>query len=299
MESKNKTRDAYVLDIGSASVRLLAGRYTSPTEVSILYSKGYVTRLREDLTDGGGLDGPRSKETLNKLRQLITEAKPVLSRVGSCICTQAVRQAGKKDEFLDEVRRITGLEPEIVTGEREGELAWMGSREFLDKGSMIVDLGGGSTEFITEKQGGGVNVISRSVASATGKIKSMDEARDCWREYLQNLPVKDPVKIVLIGGTATTYAAVAISMKQYRDAMVHGMNLQVGFFRRQAEFMTDMSEEDILKIPGIEPGRESIISTGGFHLAAICELSGVDSAVISSRGIRYGRLRELSSGVGY
>lgn len=295
---EESVKRAFVLDIGSASVRLIIGIADNAQDISISFNQGIVTRLREALNYPDGLMSAHAGKTLDGISRLLKLAGDNLPEKGACLCTQAVRQADMREKFLERVHEITGITPEILSAEQEGMLAWRGSLDLVDKSSVLIDLGGGSTEFIWLDGVGSPCVRSVPLAAATGDVASTEEVLPVWKTLIAEREIPTFSKAVLLGGTASSYAGMHCRAETYSRDRLHGMTIPAEFFGQQATLLSGMPISIRKRVPGLESGREVIAVNGGYHYSAIIELLRIKTVTISEQGIRFGRLLGMLGKIG-
>lgn len=289
-------RDGFVIDVGSTSVRLLVGNLSRLSEPVIRMDIGRVSGLGHALRTNMRLTGAAVDKTLDAVGDLMANAGETLPGLGACLCTQAVRMAENRDAFTARLKVVTGVTPEILTAEREGCLAWEGSADLLNSNDVLMDLGGGSTELVRMGKTGVPEVVSIPAGAGSGVGASRDAAEKVWNRYFDRLSpaISGSGNMVVLGGTATTLAAIAAGLDRYRPGAVHGRSFPCAEITRVVETMSHMDPDARRRVPCMERGREGIIVAGGWMLVTLCEILGHRSLIISERGIRYGRLRELT-----
>ncbi|HPQ40252.1 MAG TPA: hypothetical protein PLV45_07740 [bacterium] len=296
---RGEYREAFVLDVGSTSVRLLIGSMTADSGIEIRYEAGRISGLGHALRGDGRLPVPAVEETLRAVREILLDAGDRLPDRGACVCTHAVRRAVNAGEILDGLTTLTGLKPEVLTPHREGVLAWQGSRELLGERSILVDLGGGSTEIVRRKDRDTFDVLSIPVGAGTAIEDHLEAADETWRRWqgITGFRLDKSGTMVVLGGTATTLVAIARNYRRYIPGKLHGVSVSCADPAAVLTFVSILDPVSRRQIPSMEPGREEIIVTGGRLLMALCRILGADSLVISERGIRFGRLLELIEGI--
>ncbi|MBN1878883.1 hypothetical protein JW823_02135 [bacterium] len=294
---------AFILDVGSASVRLIIAGIDAEGRLQILFNKGIVSNLRKAMDSSNVLDLRKAAATLTAVENLLDQAKAFHWEEGACLCTQTLRQAINSAEFLERLKIVSGVTPEILSPSREGELAGMGSRDLLKDGDILIDFGGGSTELIDIDKCGTIHVVSYPIGAGVD-IQIIDEvtngfnglrkaAQRMWMEHLgERLKVKYSGAVIL-GGTMTTLGAVGAGIQVYIPGDLHGLVMSVETILDTTRRLWALSDDARGKIHGMEPGREGIIVNGGVLLSMLLEILNIQEIRISERGIRFGRLQEL------
>lgn len=301
---------ACVLDIGSASIRLLMGHW-SDSDIVIDFDDGRLTRLLSGVSDHRIIDIPTFSANIAAVRELFAQISNMKPRHGRCVGTFALRNASNANQFLEEVSRITGYESEIITPDREGYLAWKGSSDLLDQSSLLIDLGGGSTELIFYDSHNTLQVESLPIGSGNTISALLDQSdvapsgtsedvvRIVRKKILQMGRI-DQIKrhfrrFVIIGGTATSSAFLLSRASQFKRGCVHGREVPLSAFRTLFKGLWNTPKEDRARLPGIESGRGLLLPVGLAILLALGDILSVETLIISEHGLRFGLLRELMS----
>ena len=285
---------AAVLDIGSVSIRLLVVRTDPGRRMEIEFDQGIITRLMSGLTVDSVLTDEcinRSLDAITSLVQFIVDRASCRVR---CIGTQALRHARNADSFMQQVERISGIPVEVISADREGRLAWRGSSDLLDPQSLLMDLGGGSTELVFGDCGGDLRVVSLPIgASRPGAIPRNLGFTILHRDGSSKNAHVPISRLVCLGGTATTVAFMTKGIERWTHGCVHGV--EIG--RRDIEAVRDRVMQAIdtghhLRW-GIEPGRLELLPSGIQILLEIMTRIEVEMMTVSEQGIRFGLVREM------
>jgi exopolyphosphatase / guanosine-5'-triphosphate,3'-diphosphate pyrophosphatase len=270
-----------VVDCGTNSTRLLvrAGSVT-------LERRTVTTRLGRstDRTHHLDPDGvSRTLEVLAEYRDLI-EAQG--ARKMRAIATQAVREASDRDEFVARASEVLGNPLEVLPGEEEGRLGFVGATTGIDEAEgpfLVIDIGGGSTELsvgTTSFEGsvsvrvGAVRLTEQQLHSDPPAAEELSNAIALVDAYLDDVirempAVRDAATLLGMGGTITTVAAVEIGLTEYDRDVIHHFVVT----RPAAEdvFRTLATERlaDRVHNPGLQKDRADIIVGGCCVLLAI------------------------------
>ena len=296
--SQAETDRVAVLDIGSNSIRLLvAGR--SGGQFFPIYTGRVVTRLLEGLRDGE-LAARSMERTLDAIRALSDEARALGAEEISGFGTSAMRDGYKNRRALIERAAEMGGTVRVMSGEEEARLAYLGAAPGGSAG--VIDIGGGSTEFMTGRDGKVLAAASAQMGAVRLKELSgggtdryrldamaraaLEPAARAARQY----PPQDGW--VAVGGTFTALAAMELGLKRYDGEKVQGFCLTADAVQSWLKRLTAMSQAERLKIPGLIPERADIIPYGAAIAAACFDLIGVPSVAISDRDNLLGYLRQ-------
>ena len=289
------------IDIGTNSTRVLVARPVDG-RLDILDRRNTITRLGQNVGSTGRLADEAVERTLACLRDyraILDEHGVERVRVAA---TSASRDAANRDEFFDAVEEVVGVRPELLSGDEEGRMSFLGATGELDPARgpfLIVDIGGGSTEFIlgTDHVEG---VISVDVGCVRLTEKFLDHDPPLPEEltacisfadaYLDDVVREIPGSaeartLVGLAGTITTVAAVEIGLATYdRDAIHHFV-----LTRDAAEdvFRTLATEPlaDRIHNPGLEEARADVIVGGCCVLVALFRRLGFDEMIVSEADI--------------
>ena len=294
--SQAETDRVAVLDIGSNSVRLLvAGR--SGGQFFGVHTGRIVTRLLEGLKDGA-LD-PRSMErTLHAIKTLSDEARALGVEEISGFGTSAMRDGHKNSRLLIDRAAEMGVTVRVLPGEEEAALAYLGAAPGGSAG--VIDIGGGSTEFMTGRDGKVLAASSAQMGAVRLKEMSGETDRDkllttarAALEPSARAALKFPPEDgwVAVGGTFTALAAMELRLTRYEADKVQDFKLTAEATHRWFTRLTGMSQAERLEIPGLIPERADIIPYGAAIAAACFDLIEVPTVTISDRDNLLGYLR--------
>lgn len=337
MIERETTRVA-AIDCGTNSIRLLVADLPAGSAGSLVD----VTRRMEIVRLGQGVDrtGRLAPEAIERTRTALAEYAAEIAALGATrvrMCaTSASRDASNADEFRAMVVETLGVAPEVVTGDEEARLSFTGAVRGLPADApspyLVVDIGGGSTEFVVgrrdaaEPPGGGAG--SRSgVPSATG-LAEVDGAisvdigcvRMTERHFagdpptpgevaaagadiaaavdraLAAVPGREAGTLVGVAGSVTTVAAIALGLDGYQPERIHHARIGYDEVARVTADLLAMPVADRLSIPVMHPGRADVIGAGALVLRIIMERAGMDSVVASEHDILDGIAYSLLSG---
>ncbi|HEU5084621.1 MAG TPA: Ppx/GppA phosphatase family protein [Acidimicrobiales bacterium] len=298
------------IDCGTNSTRLLVARGAG-ADKEPLARVNTITRLGRGVDATGRLDPAaieRTVDVLRSYRSLIDEHGAERLRVTA---TSAARDAANRDEFFDAAEAVLGVRPELISGEEEAELSFRGATAELDPADgpfLVVDIGGGSTEFIvgTEEVEGSASVDIGCVRFFEQYIEHdppmPEELHACisvteaWLDdVVHELPaVRTAKTFVGLAGTVTTMAAVELGLHEWdRDAIHH--------FRFEREAIEDVfrtlvteSLEDRIHNPGLEPARADVIVAGACIFVALVRWLGAEECLVSESDILDGLVASLA-----
>ena len=300
------------IDIGTNSTRVLVARPAGNGTLDIVDRRNTITRLGQGVGATGRLADEAVERTLACLRgyREILDANQVDKvRVAA---TSASRDAANREEFFVAVENVVGVRPELLSGDEEGRLSFLGATGDLDHALgpfLIVDIGGGSTEFITgtdEVEGvisvdiGCVRLTEKFLEHDPPQPEELTASISFTDTHLEDVVREVPAvaearTLVGLAGTITTVAAVEIGLATYDRDAIHHFHLT----RDAAEdvFRTLATEPlaDRIHNPGLEEARADVIVGGCCVLVAIFRRFGFDEMIVSEADILDGLALSLLS----
>ncbi|QXM07235.1 Ppx/GppA phosphatase family protein [Crassaminicella indica] len=285
------------IDIGTNSMRMIIAKIEKGRIVeSIKILK--PTRMGEKVDQTSRL----SKDAIDRNIKALNEFVNIACKEGvnklPIIATSAVRDAKNKEIFIKRAEEEVGVKVDVITGEREAALGFMGVLKGINKDDeniLVIDIGGGSTEFIFgNKEGikflcsldmGAVRMTEKFVTTDPVSKKEVEDIQkaiaDCMESMIDSLGKFQIDKIIGIGGTATTLAAISKKMKVYDKAMIHNTKLCHEKVKAILSDFLSKTLENRKKLDGLEEKRADIITAGTIILDKILTMLNVDDITIS------------------
>ena len=270
-----------VVDIGTNSIRLLITDGTKDLE-----RWEEVTGLGSGVDSSGVLSESRIVETLvvlNRYGRLMAEAG-VSKR--KAIATSASRDAANREGFFDRVEEMIDVRPTLISGEEEARFAYQGAvRGFEGPTPVVVsDIGGGSTEFVTEDSGvsidiGSVRITERAIPDRPASRDQVAAARATIGQEFSSLPPIEFGSLIGVAGTWTSLASVARALP--RGTPVHGREVTRAEVGRIVDIMALLTVEETADLPGLDPKRAPVILGGVLVAEGVMNALGGDSAIVS------------------
>ncbi len=281
-----------VIDIGTNSCRLLIGEQCGGRIIPI-YSTLETTRLGEKLQASLAITKDAMLRTcgaLNNFKFIMQEYEVEKYRV---VATSAVREATNQSEFINLVKDECNINVEVISGEEEARLSYQGviASLNLDASPLVVDLGGGSTEIIHAKDiflslpVGAVKAYEAGMSASDIALllEPLEKYQDCLDAY----------PLVVVGGTATTLVALKYAMKDYSPEKIHGQILlydEIKVLYNKLEVMPVASRR---QLPGLQPERADIITSGILILLTIMETFRYAEIIVSEGDLMDAIIREM------
>jgi exopolyphosphatase/guanosine-5'-triphosphate,3'-diphosphate pyrophosphatase len=287
------------IDCGTNSIRLLLAD-VADGRLTDIARRMEIVRLGEGVDRTGRLSDAALARTRKALQVYAAEiAELGIDRVRMC-ATSASRDASNAADFRDMVRGVLGVDPEVISGDDEARLSFAGAVSGLDAEPpyLVVDIGGGSTEFVTGADGveqaismdiGCVRMTERhlpsdpptaaEIAAATRDITgAVDTA-------LAAVPGRAAHTLVGLAGTVTTVAALAQGLPGYDPSRIHHARVSREAVAKVADELLAMTTAERLALPVMHPGRADVIGGGALILKIVMERSGQDVVVASEHDI--------------
>ncbi len=290
-----------VLDCGSNSTRLLI----SDADGRTLRREMRITRLSAGVDKSGNLAPDALTRSYDVLAQYREYMDALGVERGMLVATSAVRDAANGAEFLARAAQITGVPARLLRGEEEAAYSYAGATRGLapdPRPTMIVDIGGGSTELAVALDGvvhgysmqlGCVRVTERALGPGVVSEGSAAAASAMIAEQLDAAFAAEPafaalvgrVRLVGLAGTVATLAQLDVGLTHYDRDAVHHHRLSRDDVRRWRDRLGAMTPAQRLGEPGMVPGREDVLVAGLFILDAVMERFGVDELLSSEDDI--------------
>lgn len=311
-------RTAYAaLDLGTNNCRLLIAR-AGGDDFTVVDAFSRVVRLGEGLTTTGRMSDEamdRAVEALSVCAEKLKKRNVVLAR---SVATEACRQAVNGAQFIERVKRETGIHLDIISPKEEARLAVMGCHALLEPGNgpaMIFDIGGGSTELVLVSTSGIVPEILDWVSVPWGVVslteseridgdspeelaavyKAMrDKVMASFADFAARLP-EHPGDRRLLGtsGTVTTLASVYLKLNSYDRRAVDGLHLPTSEMRAISQEIAKRNIDGRAQFPTIGHERADLVVAGCAILESIFDIWPGERLGVADRGIREGILRAL------
>ena len=299
------------IDCGTNSTRLLVVDEGGAT----LERRMRITRL------GQGVDatGRLAPEAIERTVAVLIEYRAALDRLNvdrvRMTATSAARDASNRDDFFDAAEAAVGVRPELLGGEEEARLSFLGATAELDPADgpfLVIDIGGGSTEFavgtpsptdpgpegVVSVDIGCVRITEKFLPSDPPAPEELTNALTVVRDYLDDVArdvpaVAEATRLVGLAGTVSTVATVELGIDYDRDRIHH---FRLSRDAVEDVFRTLATETRAQRVhnPGLEPGRADVIVGGVVVLVAVMRYFGFDECLVSEADILDGLVLSLA-----
>ena len=272
------------VDLGTNTTRLLVADVVD-SRIEELHRETRITRL------GEGVDARRHllPVSIARVRNVLSDYRRTIESLGAertlAVATSAVRDAENGEAFLGEVEWSYGFATRLVGGDEEAELTRRGVQP--SPGTLVLDIGGGSTELIVDDfhvslDLGSVRYTERFLHTDPPTV---DELAACAAAVRALLPRVQAHAAIGVAGTVTSLAALDLGLERYDRALVHGHRLALAGARAQLERLAALPLAERREVPALEPERAPVIVAGAVILTETLAHFGLDSIDVSERDI--------------
>jgi len=281
------------IDIGSNSVRLLV---IGPDGSEISRDTA-VTALGTGLERTGSFDASAYDATVDVIAGFASTIAELDVTDVRAVATSASRDARNGAALMREIGAALGVEPTIIDGAREAGLSFAGATLGMgdDGTKLVIDIGGGSTEFVY-----GVDTPSYAVSVDMGSVRLTDRCfdrrppsddelfrarSDADAAFAPVVSCDDPGIVMAVGGTFTSLSAIALGLDSYDGEAVHGSLLDLSVVSSLVEWLSKLSVAETALIPSLDPARARVILGGSIVAERSLVHCGISVVTVSDRGI--------------
>jgi exopolyphosphatase/guanosine-5'-triphosphate,3'-diphosphate pyrophosphatase len=273
------------VDLGTNTTRLLVADVVGGN-VDEVHRETRITRL------GEGVHARRRllPVPIARVRNALADYRRTLESLGAertlVVATSAVRDAENGEAFLGEIEWSYGFATQLLTGDEEARLTrrGVGAR---DPGTLILDIGGGSTELIVDDFHTSIDVgsVRQTERFLRSDPPTSDELAAAAESVRSLLPDVQPASALGVAGTITTLAAQDLALDEYDRKRVHGHVLTRDAARAQLERLAALPVAERRELPAMEPERAPVIVAGALILAETLDRYDLDAIEVSERDI--------------
>ncbi len=298
------------IDIGTNSIRLLISQYDG-SSFRTLERRLETARIGKNLDIAGNISKISAGAALKALESYCRLMDKYDVKKYRAVGTNALRRASNSGWFISYIEDNTGVKIEKISGREEAELSFIGAASALDEGSriMVVDIGGGSTEFIIGNRDlepefdesidiGSVSISERFIRTekpAAGELKDMQGyIKDRIKPFIRKIDKKEELTLVGVAGTITTLAAIDLGLEQYDSSRIHHHILTDKKIRSIYKMLYGLDLKRRKRVMGLQPERADIIIGGTAVLVEIMDMLGAGSITVSEQDILDGIIYSLN-----
>ena len=291
------------IDIGTNTILLLIAELEEG-KLNPLFEKETIVRLGEGVQKNGFLSTEAMERGILSLTEYLEKSQIMGVEKIFAVGTSAIREARNSMDFIKMAKEKLNLSIETISGEEEAQLSFLAVAKDLQKVKkpiLVVDVGGGSTEFILGKSDqilqwvslplGSVRFTEQFLHSDPVQEKEWERMEDEIHRWLSKIPLpQEPFSMVAVGGTATTLASVEQRLEEFIFEKIHHFVIKKEGLKNQVFLYRSKTIDERKKIIGLLPGRAEVILAGATILYLAMEKLGCQSVMASCHGVRYGLL---------
>ena len=293
-----------VIDLGTNTCLLLIAKY-SENRVTKLFEAQEIPRLGKGLYETGKISLDSFRKTSDIFSKYISISKEHNSEKVFAFGTSAMREAKNSKEFIDFIKKETGIEIKVISGKDEAKYGFDGALfDMPDENYTVLDIGGGSTEFsymenvklITESFRIGSVRLNEIYFKENFSNENIQKAKEFVRESLKTVELKNQNerKLVGVAGTLTTLSAIKNKLNNFEEEIIHKDELNLTEIENIFQRLIILTNEERLKIGEFMKGRSEIIISGALILIEIMKRFEFKTVTVSTKGLRYGLLMNIA-----
>lgn len=305
------------IDCGTNAIRLLVACVDAHGVLHELRRELRIVRLGEGVDATGSFSATALERTFDACEEYAEIIAGVGARDSRFVATSASRDVANRDEFAAGVRERLDVTPEVISGGEEAELSFLGAVRGLSaipaRPVLVVDIGGGSTEFIFGVDSGRLVRPDRSISVDIGCVRMTErhlhddpptmgqvqrvekDIADALDLVQSQVPISEAASMVGLAGTVTTMAAMAMGLDAYDPERLHGARLSASQVDQVSESLVGMTRAERARLPFMHPGRVDVIAGGSLILRAIMHRSGIDEVIVSECDLLDGIIYRLAA----
>jgi exopolyphosphatase / guanosine-5'-triphosphate,3'-diphosphate pyrophosphatase len=298
--AERETRVA-VIDVGTNSTRLLVADVEDGA-VAPLERRSTVTRLGRGVDLSGHLAGEAIEDVCAAIGDYVGILQELGAETVDAIATSAVRDADNGGAFIAELRERFALSARVLGGEEEGRLTYLGATSEAPPSAptLVVDIGGGSTELIVGRgeeisfhdslQAGVVRHTERCISTDPPTAGELEAIADDVRGLIETSVGTgvEAAQGIAVAGTPTSLAAVELGLEPYDPSRVHGHVLALPSIQRMLSRLASVPLAERVEITGLHPDRAPTIVAGVVILVEAMRAFGLEEISVSEHDILYG-----------
>ena len=299
------------IDCGTNSIRLLIAEFDDAGVMTELERRMTIVRLGEGVDQNRRFSDAALQRTFDAIDQFAALIRQYQVARVRFVATSATRDVSNREEFAHGVTSRLGCELDVISGDEEAELSFLGATSALDSSVsgpyLVLDIGGGSTEFVfgtthpefsrsvnigcvrmTERHLQGNPPTEDSIDAA---IADIDAAIATAADVV---PITHATTVVGLAGSVTTVAAMALGLSKYDRDAIHGSVISKDAVHKVSQRLIHMTREARSELPFMHPGRVDVIGAGSLVLDRIMQQLPNDEIFISEHDILDGIAIRLS-----
>lgn len=307
-------RSAFI-DVGTNTILCLIAELRDTGRFRVLDDLADIAGLGKGVDQTGLISADAEERSLAVIERYLEHCRNLGVSEVIAVGTSALRDAQNSDAVRARFRAKLGLDIRVISGSEEAGYSFLAVERGLalpGRELLVIDIGGGSTEFICGNESGVSRAVSIDVGSVRlterylhadpvrpNEVERMNEAIDKEMAMLPWRGIRLQASLTLVGiaGTFTTLAAMEKQLAQYSHGEVHGSSLTLDQVRRQLHTLQERSVAERKRIIGLDPKRADVIFAGACLIERIMTGFHADRVIVSDQGVRYGLLHEAAKPV--
>ena len=304
-----KKRRIATIDIGTNSILMVIAERDEKGHLKVLYQTSHVPKLGEGLRNTGKI----STAAIDRAARALQECKGVAHRFEVSeiflTATSATREASNRDQFVSKVHEETGMSIQVIPPNEEARLTYLSatSEQAGNISTMVVDIGGGSTEItwgLGARFDGGRSLNLGTVKLTDAYLnrippskEMIEKARGEVDDRLSRVtPLSALQRSFGTAGSFTHLASIALGLEKYHPDAVQNFKITLPITQEWIERLSKMSREEIGKLKGVDVRRIDVLLSGTIIIERLLKKFNLDGFDVIDRGIRFGKLFDLLKG---
>jgi len=285
-----------IIDIGTNTVLLLIANKNADGSYEVLHDEAQIARLGEGIHNNPAFLDEAMQRAFKILSDYKKIIKPYNCEKVLAFGTAACRQASNAHSFVDKVSSELGIQIEIISGEKEAEIINKAATQDFPtiENKLVLDIGGGSTEFITDSQSvslpfGSVKLTEKFLHSDPPTKSEIEKLKSYVLAEIKKLNLECK-NLIATAGTPTTLSALSKNLQEYDSNIVHGSTLTLNEIMEVTNKLQSLPLKERSKLPCLPAKRADVIIAGSYILSVIVNHLNLESIYVSDHGLRYGAL---------
>jgi len=305
-------RSAFI-DVGTNTILCLIAEIRDTGRFRILNDLADITRLGQGVDRTGRIGPEGEQRSLDALERFRQQCKSLGVEEFIAVGTSALRDAKNSQEVRARFRDKLGFDIRVISGEEEAAYSFLAVQRglpLLGSELLVIDIGGGSTEFIRGNSSGVAQAVSLNLGTVrlterflhsdpvrADEVKQMIAAIERELASLSRCGIQPDDSVVIVGtaATFTTLVAMAKKLERYSHSAVHGSFLSLDVVRDHVRRLQEKSLAERKRIAGLEPKRADVIFAGACLIERLMSVWQHDKVIVSDQGVRYGLLHEAAN----
>lgn len=289
------------IDCGTNSIRLLVADVVNGV-VTDVDRRMIINRLGEGIDKTGEFSSAALERTFAACDEYASLIRGLNAERVRFVATSASRDAKNRDIFIAGVLSRLGVAPDVISGEEEAALSFVGATAGIgaryEKPFLVVDIGGGSTEFVlgtttpTHARSVNIGCVRMTERHLQGDPPTQDQIQAAISDIdaaidvaAQTVPMHEAATLVGVAGSVTTVAAIALGLDQYDSNRIHESVITIDQVQDITELLLAMPRHQRAAMGVMHPGRVDVIGAGSLVLARIMALTAAQQVVVSEHDI--------------